>query len=75
MRITVNGEAREVPADTTLEGLVRLLALTPERLAVELNLEVVRRDDWPRRVLHDGDRVEVVHFVGGGSFLFPPRRV
>lgn len=75
MRITVNGEAREVPAETTLEGLVRLLALTPERLAVELNLEVVRRDDWARRALREGDRVEVVHFVGGGSFLFPPRRV
>ncbi len=66
MRITVNGEAREVPAQTTLEELVGLLALAPERLAVELNLEVVRRDDWPRTNLDDGDRVEIVHFVGGG---------
>ena len=67
MRITVNGEAREVPAETTLEELVRLLALAPERLAIEHNYEVVRRDDWPHRNLGDGDRVEIVHFVGGGG--------
>ena len=66
MRIKVNGEEREVGEATTLEALVRLLALAPERLAVELNYEVVRRDDWPRRTLSDGDRVEIVHFVGGG---------
>ena len=70
MRITVNGEAREVDEATTLDALVRLLALAPERLAVELNFEVVRRDDWPRRTLSDGDRVEIVHFVGGGGWDF-----
>jgi thiamine biosynthesis protein ThiS len=70
LRITVNGEAREVPDETTLEGLVRLLALAPERLAVELNYEVVRRDEWPGRALGEGDRVEIVHFVGGGILDF-----
>ena len=66
MRIKVNGEEREAPAGATLEELVRLLALAPERLAVELNYEVVRRDEWAQKQLKDGDRVEVVHFVGGG---------
>ena len=66
MLIKVNGEEREVPGGTTLEELVRLLALAPERLAVELNLEVVRRAEWAQRPLNDGDRVEIVHFVGGG---------
>lgn len=66
MRIKVNGEEREAPAGATLEELVRLLALAPERLAVELNYEVVRRDEWAQTRLKDGDRVEVVHFVGGG---------
>ena len=66
MRIKVNGEEREAPAGATLEELIRLLALTPERLAVELNHEVVRRDEWAQKQLKDGDRVEVVHFVGGG---------
>jgi thiamine biosynthesis protein ThiS len=67
LRITVNGEAREVPETATLESLVHLLALAPERLAIELNHEVIRRDEWPRRALGEGDRVEIVHFVGGGA--------
>ena len=66
MLIKVNGEEREVSAGATLEELVRLLALAPERLAVELNYEVVRRAEWAQRTLSDGDRVEIVHFVGGG---------
>jgi thiamine biosynthesis protein ThiS len=67
VRIKVNGEEREVPTGTTLDELVRLLALAPERLAVELNYEVVRRDRWTSLQLDDGDRVEIVHFVGGGA--------
>lgn len=55
-----------MPAGTSLQSLVELLALAPERLAVELNLEVVRRAEWPRIMLSEGDRVEIVHFVGGG---------
>ena len=66
LRVTVNEEAREVPAGTTLAGLVEQLALAPERLAVEHNRRVVPRADWTRVELSEGDRVEVVHFVGGG---------
>ncbi len=66
MQITVNGELREVTEGATLAGLVEQLALAPERLALELNFEVVRRADWPRVTLAEGDRVEIVHFVGGG---------
>jgi thiamine biosynthesis protein ThiS len=50
----------------TLLTLIEQLALTPERVAVELNRDVVRRADWPDTRLADGDRVEIVHFVGGG---------
>jgi thiamine biosynthesis protein ThiS len=64
--ITINGEEREVPDNLTLDGLFLHLALAPERLAVELNREVVRRANWPRTALAEGDRVEIVHFVGGG---------
>ena len=67
MRIEVNGEAKEVEAGSTLQTLVEQLALAPERLAVEHNREVVRRADWPRTTLGEGDRVEIVHFVGGGT--------
>ncbi|HEX6185514.1 MAG TPA: sulfur carrier protein ThiS [Pyrinomonadaceae bacterium] len=66
MRIEVNGEAKEVEAGSTLQTLVEQLALAPERLAIEHNREVVRRTDWPALTLSDGDRVEIVHFVGGG---------
>lgn len=64
--ITVNGEARDVARGLTLARLVETLKLAPERVAVELNREVVRRGDWQNAILKDGDRVEIVHFVGGG---------
>ena len=50
----------------TLSTLIAQLALAPERVAVELNRDVVRRADWPATQLSHGDRVEIVHFVGGG---------
>ena len=66
MRVEVNGEAKEIEEGATLQALVEQLALAPERLAVEHNREVVRRADWPALRLSEGDRVEIVHFVGGG---------
>ncbi|MGH9902783.1 MAG: sulfur carrier protein ThiS [Pyrinomonadaceae bacterium] len=66
MRVEINGEPRDVPEDTTLDALVGLLKLAPERLAVELNRRVIRRAEWPLTSLSEGDRVEIVHFVGGG---------
>lgn len=66
MRVQVNGETKDVDEGLTLAQLVEQLRLAPERLAVELNLAVVRRADWPTTRLCEGDRVEIVHFVGGG---------
>ena len=66
MLIQVNGEQRDVPDSVTITGLVQHLSLAPERLAIELNQRVIRRADWPDAVLKEGDRVEIVHFVGGG---------
>jgi thiamine biosynthesis protein ThiS len=67
VRIEVNGEAREVDEEIRLSDLVRELALAPERVAIELNKAVVRRADWPAARIAAGDRIEIVHFVGGGS--------
>jgi thiamine biosynthesis protein ThiS len=67
LRVQVNGEIRELPEELTLSELVNQLALAPERLAIELNREVVRRARWAETVMRDGDQVEIVHFVGGGS--------
>jgi thiamine biosynthesis protein ThiS len=67
VRVTINGEPREFEVGTSVARLVELLALAPERLAVELNREVLRRARWPETELNEGDRVEIVHFVGGGA--------
>ncbi|MEA2174660.1 MAG: thiazole synthase [Blastocatellia bacterium] len=68
MRIILNGEPRDVPDSISLSDLLEHLSLAPERLAIEYNREVVRRADWPRTVLSEGDQLEIVHFVGGGSY-------
>lgn len=67
MQIQLNGENHTLAETCTLEELVRELSLTPQRVAIELNRTVVRRDHWAQTILNEGDRVEIVHFVGGGS--------
>ena len=57
MQVKLNGEPKDLDEGTTLLALVEQLSLAPERLAVELNREVVRRADWPSTVLAEGDRV------------------
>ena len=67
MTLTINGEAREFTLILTLSDLVAQLGMKPDRVAVELNRELVRRDRWSTTQLADGDKLEIVHFVGGGS--------
>jgi thiamine biosynthesis protein ThiS len=67
MTIVLNGEPKEIPADSTVAALLEELGLTPERLAIEVNRRIVRRADWHSTTLAEGDKVEVVHFVGGGA--------
>jgi len=64
--IILNGENREATPDITVLALLESLDVTPGRVAVELNGDVLRRADFGRRTLRDGDRVEFVQFVGGG---------
>jgi sulfur carrier protein len=66
VQLTVNGEAREVPAGTTVAGLLALLGVRTGAVAVEINAQVVRRAQHPDRTLAAGDQVEIVTFVGGG---------
>ena len=68
MRVYINGESREVQGTPTLAELINQLDLPAARIAVELNRGVVRRSDWGNTMLHEDDRVEIVHFVGGGYF-------
>ena len=67
MQIQVNGERHELSDESLLSDLLKELSLALERVAVELNSQVVRRKEWPKTILRDGDRVEIVHFVGGGN--------
>jgi thiamine biosynthesis protein ThiS len=64
--VQLNGESREVRDRATLADLVTELSLPPARIAIELNQKVVRRDRWAETTLAEGDRIEIVHFVGGG---------
>lgn len=66
MRVYVNGEAREFSSPLSLAQLIAELDLPPARIAVELNRAVVRRNDWSTTELREDDRIEIVHFVGGG---------
>ncbi|HEY0765648.1 MAG TPA: sulfur carrier protein ThiS [Pyrinomonadaceae bacterium] len=66
MNLYVNGEAREVEV-ASLAELIGYLDLPVARIAIELNREVVRRGEWERTMLKDEDRIEIVHFVGGGA--------
>ena len=67
MQVQVNGERHELRDESLLSDLLKELSLALERVAVELNSQVVRRKEWPNTILRDGDRVEIVHFVGGGE--------
>lgn len=65
--IVLNGEPKEIEAGKSILDLVRSLNLPVERLAVEHNLKIVKRDQWTTRLVAEGDKVEIVQFVGGGS--------
>ena len=67
MRITVNGEGRELETPLTVSGLLAELGLDAGKIAVERNRELVRRSVFDDTVLDDGDALEIVHFIGGGS--------
>ena len=66
MHLTINGETKTIDNITTLASLIEHLGLKADRLAVELNLDIVPRANWAGTQLKDGDKLEIVHFVGGG---------
>ena len=66
VRISLNGEPRELPEGTTIAAMLATLELAPGRVAVERNREIVSRDHHARVTLLEGDSLEVVTFVGGG---------
>jgi thiamine biosynthesis protein ThiS len=66
MNLQINGEDKTYDAPLTLAALIATMGLKSDRVAVELNRDIVPRDQWEQTSLSDGDRLEIVHFVGGG---------
>lgn len=66
MIVLVNSKPRELAGDATVAALLQALGLERQRVAVEVNGALVTRNEWAQRKLKDGDRVELVSFVGGG---------
>ncbi len=66
IEVAVNGEVMQVPQSSSLQDLVDRLQLTGKRIAVEVNLEIVPRSQHSDHLLQAGDRVEIVHAIGGG---------
>jgi thiamine biosynthesis protein ThiS len=66
MKVLINGETKEISDSLSLSELLRYFSLPQERIAIELNKEVIRKKDWEEIKVNDGDQLEVIHFVGGG---------
>jgi thiamine biosynthesis protein ThiS len=67
MTVIVNGEAKQCPDGASLAQFIEHLQLKGDRVAIELNRKIAPRNKWAETALHEGDRLEIVHFVGGGS--------
>ncbi|MEA3456242.1 MAG: sulfur carrier protein ThiS [Campylobacterota bacterium] len=66
MKITVNGEERECAKGVSLASLINDLGIKVKVMAAAVNMNVVKKDDWESYRLSDGDKIELLHFVGGG---------
>jgi len=66
MNLIINGEKRDYPSPLSLAQLVEKLGMKSDRVAVELNRQIIDRSQWPLTTLRENDRLEIVHFVGGG---------
>jgi thiamine biosynthesis protein ThiS len=67
IHIHVNGESRAVASGSTVTALLNQLEIRPDRVAVEVNLQIVERQCFDRQMFEEGDRVEIISFMGGGS--------
>jgi thiamine biosynthesis protein ThiS len=72
MNILLNGEQKQVPDSITVAGLLEFLKIQHQRVAVELNMEIVKKDQYSQSPLKEGDRLEVVSFMAGGCLEREP---
>ncbi len=67
MIIHINGESRDVPSSCSAQALIEFLEMQNDKIAMEVNMEIVPRSTYPNFTLHEGDKVEIVRAIGGGS--------
>ena len=67
VKIEINGETRNFDAPLSLSVLIENMGMKSDRVAIELNHNIIPREQWPQTQLSDGDHLEIVHFVGGGQ--------
>ena len=66
MQVLINGETRKIENELNLRELLEKLELPTERIAIELNKDVIRKKDWETIKISESDKIEIIHFVGGG---------
>jgi len=66
MKVFINGEVKNIPEGLNLDELLRHFSLPSQRIAIEMNMSVVRRKDWEKMKVNETDKIEIIHFVGGG---------
>lgn len=69
MQLKINGKFENFPEGFTLIQLLEHYQINPQRVAVQLNLEIVKREIYPQTILKDGDQLEVISFMGGGIYV------
>ena len=66
IKITINGIEKEIPQNTTIKALLSSLGVLDKTMAVAVNMKIVKKDEWDKFVINEGDKIEALNFVGGG---------
>ena len=66
MKIVVNGQEKEFEENITLQGVLKALSLEGKVMAAAVNMNIVKQDEWGKYIIHEGDKLELLDFVGGG---------
>ncbi len=66
MQIIINGEEKEINSDISIDKLIEVLNIDSKKIAIECNLEIIPRSEYSTTIISDGDKLEIVHFIGGG---------
>ena len=69
MRVVVNGEEKEIKDNITLYELISDLGVLDRVMAAAVNMEIVKKESWDNYKLKDGEKIELLHFVGGGWYM------